>query len=566
MKPENQLRVVFLTAAVAPGPRAAPFGAARVVSALRASPAIASRTRVSIVEACTEDEAEALASKAMALSPEVLGLSLYSWNSVLLIKAAALLKARLPGILVVAGGPDSTANPERLVDDDHVDIAVAGEGEAAMVQIITARLEGSSLPGPVLRTPLLDPAGLPSPWLDGTLPPSNWEGAAVELTRGCPYRCSFCFESKGASRLRRFPLKVIEAEIAAFEACSTGGGGVGEVFVLDPTFNADSRLMMEAIAIFRNVGPSLRYYIELRAELLTAEQARALSSIECSVQIGLQGSDPEILAKVNRKFDPDLFSRRLRLLDEEGIIFGLDLIYGLPGDTLPGFKRSLDYALGLGPNHLDVFRLAVLPGTALYDQAAGHGLIYDPVAPYLVRSTPEFCAKDLDDAERLATALDIMYNRGRAVMWFRSVAILAKACPSTLMARFADYIDEATMHKAALPADAPHRLIEELQLGFLAAMFAEKPPRLAGAADAALDLVRVSGAWTRAFAEGESSELSLGWNPEDLLDYAMADIAEFAAESERQKGRWVCVPGADGPRFKKLNAGKQTGSGKKSRP
>ena len=565
MKPDHPLSIVFLSAAVAPGPRAAPLGAARVVSALRASPVIASRARVAMVEGYSGDEPESIASKAIALSPDVLGLSLYSWNSGLLIAAAALLKARIPGLLVVAGGPDSTADPERLVGDGLVDIAVAGEGESAMAQIVTARLEGTPLPGPVLRAPLIDPASLSSPWLDGTLVPSEWGGAAIELTRGCPYRCAFCFESKGASKLRRFPMKVVAAEIAAFEASASGGGGVEEVFVLDPTFNADSRLMMEAIAIFRNDGPSLRYFIELRAELLTADQARALSSIECSVQIGLQSCDPAVLAKVNRNFDPEVFPRRLRLLDEEGIIFGLDLIYGLPGDTLPGFKRSLDYALGLGPNHLDVFRLAVLPGTALYDQATQHGLKYDSAAPYLVRSTPEFCAKDLDDAERLAAAVDIMYNKGRAVMWFRSVAVLAKARPSTLMARFADYIDESALDKAALSADAPHKRIEALQLGFLTTMFAEKPPRVAGAADAALDLVRVSGAWTRAFAEGETSELSLGWNPEDLLDYAMDDIAEFASESARQAGRWACVSGSDGPRFKKVNATKQGGSGKKRR-
>ena len=63
--------------------------------------------------------------------------------------------------------------------------------------------------------------------------------------------------------------------------------------------------------------------------------------------------------------------------------------------------------------------------------------------------------------------------------------------------------------------------------------------------------MRVSGAWTRAFAEGERTELELGWNPDDLLDYAMGDIAEFAAEAERAPGRWTCGPGAEGPEFRK---------------
>jgi hypothetical protein len=552
----DTLSIVFLTAAVGPGSRSAPFGAARVVSALRASPALAGRIRVAIVEGFADDDPAALAARAVALSPDVIGLSMYSWNARLLGEAGAIVKAARPGAVVVAGGPDASAAPDALAASGLADVVVAGEGEAVMVDVALARLEGRPLPGSVVRAPLLDPATLRSPWLDGTLDPKGRDGAALELTRGCPYRCSFCFESKGAAKLRRFPMDVVAREVAAFEASREGGAGVEEVFVLDPTFNADGKRMAEAVRIFSERGPSLRYFLELRAELLTAEQAELLSSIDCSVQIGLQSADPKVLALVNRQLDPDRFARKLRLLDEEGVIYGLDLIYGLPGDDIHGFKRSLDYALGLGPNHLDVFRLAVLPGTALFDDAAALGLEFDEAAPYLVRSTPSFGAADLAAAERLATAVDVLYTKGRAVMWFRPVAVLAKARHSTIAARFADYLEAAGGRAQGFGPESPHRAIEEAQLGFLAAMFAEKPPRVAGAADAALDLVRASGAWTRAFAEGERTELDLGWSPEDLLDYATADIAEFAAESRKAPGRWICEPGPEGPRFRKGGGGR----------
>ncbi len=546
MKLDKPLSIVFLSAAVGAGHRAAPLGAARLAAALKAASGFAGRFRVEIVEGVATDPPEALAAKAGAYNPDLVGLSLYSWNSGLLEAAGALVKAAHPGAIVVAGGPNASADPTRLRNLGLADLVVAGEGEAAIVDIVRAMLDGKPLPGPVIRAPLLDPASLSSPWLDGTLDPARWGGAAVELTRGCPFRCSFCFESKGAAKLRRFPLEVVAKEIARFQEA-----GVDEVFVLDPTFNADQRRMADAIYIFNERGPELRYFIELRAELLTAEQARLLSTLDCSVQIGLQSADPKVLALVNRELDPERFAKKLRLLDEEGIIYGLDLIYGLPGDDIHGFKRSLDYALGLGPNHLDVFRLAVLPGTALHDKAAELGLQYEPVAPYLVRSTPTFGAADLDQAERFANAVDVLYNKGRAVMWFRSVAVLAKARPSTLVARFADHLDAAGKRAADITPDTPHRAIEEMQLAFLTALFAAKPPKVAGAAEVALDLVRVSGAWTRAFAEGERTELELGWNPDDLLDYAMGDIAEFAAEAESVRARWTCAPGAEGPEFRK---------------
>lgn len=540
------LSVTFLTAAVEPGPRAAPFGAARVASALKAAPALAGSIRVHIAEGTAQDSAEGLAAKALETAPDILGLSLYSWNSRLLESAARLIRMRQPRVIIVAGGPDASADPDRLAGSGVADIIVAGEGEAAMVDIVAAVLKGGPLPGPIIRAALLDPTGLTSPWLDGTLDPSRWGGAALELTRGCPYRCSFCFESKGTARLRHFPLDTARKEVERF-----GEAGVEEVFVLDPTFNADARRMAAAVRVFQEAGPDLRYMIELRAELLGAKQVELLAGIDCAVQIGLQSADPRVLANVNRNIDPDIFAAKVGLLDEAGILYGLDLIYGLPGDTLAGFRRSLDFALALGPNHLDVFRLAVLPGTALADDAARLGLVHDPMAPYLVRSTPEFPSGDLDAAESLARATDLFYTNGRAVMWFRPLTAFMRMRPSALLSGFAKWV--ATQPDPGL--DAGHAAIEAMQLGFLAASFAERPPRGdPGATDAALDLVRVSGAWTRALAEGEQTTLELGWEPDDLLDYAAANLAEFATEYKRSPGRWVCLPGEDGPRFRKASA------------
>lgn len=565
------LSLVFLTAAAGQGPRAAPFGAGRVAAAVKADERLAGRVSVRIVEGLATDAPATLAAKAAALSPDVLGLSLYSWNAGLLCKAAALVSSGAPGLVVVAGGPVATAEPERVASGAYgcpVDATVAGEGEEALPELLARILSGERLrgQGAVIRAGAVKLERLPSPWLDGTLDAGAWGGAALELTRGCPYRCDFCFESKGLPGLRRFPLALAERELRRFDEA-----GVEEVFVLDPTFNADQKRLKESVAAFRRAGPGLRYYIELRAELVTAEQARLLSELDCALQLGLQTADPEVSARLGRRLDPAAYARKVRLLDEEGLVYGLDLIYGLPGDSLAGFRRSLDYALDLGPNHLDAFRLAVLPGTVLADRAAELGLEHDPDAPYLVRSAPGFGPEALAAAERLAQAADLFYNRGRAVMWFRPLAQLARLRPSVILERFADYVDTTAKHDAvradavradaALASDAPHAAIEALQIGFLRSLLSGG--RASVALDAALDLTRVSGAWTRALAEGERTELELGWPPEDLLDYAMGDIAAFAAEAPREPARWTCEPSDQGPRFRRARQG---GSPKKGSP
>lgn len=594
------LRVVFATMPAGDGPRAAPYGAARVAAAIKAdwskNPGTRCEIEVRIFEAPPGTTVAGIAAGLngmLAGSPiadigTILGLSLYSWNSGSLIEAARAIKDTMPGCIIVAGGPDTASlgmTPSGIAEATAApapfDAVIIGEGEESMTSLVRDVADGTFAPGRIIRAgpiPVAQLATLPSPWLDGTLDPGRYGGAAVELARGCPFRCAFCYESKGLATQRRFPASLLARELEAFAQ-----SGVEEVFVLDPTFNIDERHMAEAVGIFSRSGDGLRYYLELRGELITARQAELLSRLDCTVQIGLQSADPAVMKLVDRPFDPARFAARLRLLDEEGITWGLDLIYGLPGDTLSGLKKSLGYALSLGPNHLDVFRLAVLPGTALYDRRRQLGMVSDAEAPYLVRSTPSFSAEDLAAAGRLAEAVDIFYNNGRAVMWYRTVAAWLRTSTAGLIEQFAFWLE--TAHKSPGGATVPrdHEGIESLQTAFIQSLVtgASAPDtgngqgRLQGASPlagnkgsagrrndnadrlaAALDLIRVSGAWTRALAEGTPTRLNIGWDPEALLDDASAGIEDFCDGNPPHAAVWVCQPGPDGPRFRRERQGK----------
>lgn len=549
------LRVLMLAQAAGEGSRAAPYGAACVAAAVKAG--LGAAVELAVVNAMPDDDPAALAAALAGgrPAPHILGLSLYVWNADALLKAAAALKRRWPGLVVVAGGPDASARGETLLDvDSPVDLVVRGEGEAAMAAlceeavaaIANGRPAAEALLAPgrprVVSRPLESLDALPSPWLDGTLDPAVYGGGALELTRGCPYRCAFCYESKGDARLRRFPLERARAELKRFKAA-----GVDEVFVLDPTFNAGPERMEAAVKELERAG--LRYFIELRGELVTGRQAALLSRLDCVVQLGLESADPAVLKLLGRGFDAKRFAAGVRALEENGILYGLDLIYGLPRDGLSGFKASLDYAIGLGPNHLDIFRLAVLPGTALADMAEELGLSYDRKPPYLVRGLPGFSEAELARAERLALAAGLFYNQGRAVMWLRPLLEALGMGASAFLEGWADYLEGAGSTPASLER-AAHAEIERLQLAYVGKLCNGD----AGFARAAAELIRVSGAWTRALAEGEATELELVWDPEELLDYAPAGLRDFPSEFKRRPARRRCEPGPEGPRFVKARA------------
>jgi radical SAM superfamily enzyme YgiQ (UPF0313 family) len=282
-------------------------------------------------------------------------------------------------------------------------------------------------------------------------------------------------------------------------------------------------------------GPSTHWHFEVRGELLTREQARSFAALEASLQIGLQTADPKVAALIGRSFTKGPFASRIGLLNEEGAVFGLDLIYGLPGDSLDGYRRSLDFALSLYPNSLDMFRLAVLPGTALFDKAAEYGLASDRDAPYTVRSTPDFPADDMDKAEALSHAADLFYNRGRAVAWFNQALGPLRIKTSAFLEGFGGFAGSGAAGKG----------IEEAQLAWLERSY--RKAKKEAALPALRDLVRFHGAWGRALAEGAATDLVFSYHPDELLGEQALDLEAFAASARRQSVRVRVRPGNQEP-------------------
>jgi hypothetical protein len=213
-----------------------------------------------------------------------------------------------------------------------------------------------------------------------------------------------------------------------------------QVFVIDSTFNQDMKRAKEILRLIAKAAPHIHFHFEVRSEFIDAEMARLFARLNCSLQVGLQSAHPHVHKMVHRVFNADEFSRNIALMNQTGAVFGFDLIYGLPGDDLEGFSASIDFALRLYPNHLDIFPLAVLPGTALATKADIHGLCHLEEPPYTLHSSPTFPDGAMKDAAGLAAACDIFYSRGKAVAWFNSLRTPTSLSPSSFLRAFQNWL------------------------------------------------------------------------------------------------------------------------------
>jgi radical SAM superfamily enzyme YgiQ (UPF0313 family) len=166
---------------------------------------------------------------------------------------------------------------------------------------------------------------------------------------------------------------------------------------MDPIFNLHAERAKEICRfIAAHNSRRIPVHAEIWAEFVDDEMARLMREANFQfLEVGLQSTDESVLVTAERRLRLEKFLAGVRSLKTYGLTFELQLIYGLPGDTLASFRKSLNFAAALDPPQLAVFPLMVLPGTELWRKAAGLQLEFDPEPPYFVRSHYSMSAADV---------------------------------------------------------------------------------------------------------------------------------------------------------------------------
>lgn len=528
--------VICTTLLVEKSPQALPLGAACIASAIKHNPVTEKECNVELVSFSLEDDdilnansnsekAALITDKILKRNPKVVCFSVFVWNRDILEEVSKNLQKK--EICTLAGGPEVTAHPEAL--QPAFNYVTAGEGENKVPALI-GKILGLKTDSPNEdkgANAITDVAGLNSPYLDGTLDVNEFGGALWELARGCPFKCSYCYESKGEKTVRQFPMERIEKELDLFAAKK-----IPQVFVLDPTYNANKQRAVQLLNLIAKKTPDTFYYFEARAEFIDRQMAHAFTKIPCALQIGLQSANEETLRLVNRPFNRKAFVKNIGFLNEEGVVFGLDLIFGLPAETFRTFKDGIDFAISLYPNNLEIFCLSVLPGTDLFDKAEQLHLTYEATPPYHVIHTDRFSAQDMQQSERLAMACSYFYNAGRAVPWFNTICSAVRLKPSIFLSMFADYMKKNNLDDRRKISSAVHKDIEKHQVAFVTELFKSKhQDRLI---KAAVDIIRFNGALSRKIDTGKSEEISLNY-PAEYVDSEYALNLDFFVNNVRIK-------------------------------
>jgi len=187
----------------------------------------------------------------------------------------------------------------------------------------------------------------------------------------CLARCRYCdfysrvFDaSAGAEYVRcaRRELAVGARRLDVPLASVFVGGGTPSV--LGP------RLLRELLSDVRPLTDGdTEFSVEVNPGAVDEPTAAALVELGANrVNVGAQSFEPSELAVLGRIHDPPQVVQAVQILRSAGFRnVGLDLIYGIPHQTLQTWKSSLDKVLQLSPDHLSCYALSFEEGTALQE-------------------------------------------------------------------------------------------------------------------------------------------------------------------------------------------------------
>lgn len=373
-----------------------------------------------VIQVFSENQRNSLIlTKILESKAKTIGFSCYLWNIKKTLDICRLLKQINPCFRIVLGGPEVSPRAQVLLSREKaIDVVIRGEGEESFAQLICGeditRISGISFRkyDAVIHNPdrplIRNIDDIPSPYLSGLvdLKDKSIQEVPLETTRGCAFACGYCYYHKNFPLVRYFSLKRIEDELKFILSYNPKG-----VYLMDATFNANLQRAKKILRIFIRYNQASKLHVELKAEFVDVEMARLLSEANtCNIEIGIQSTNPKTLKAISRPFNKERFEKGIRALNKLKLYYEIQLIDVLPYQSYENLMHSLDWLYSLRPAKVVIFRLAVLAGTALREEAASFGIAYDHGAPYYAYKSDCMTEDEVKKIGKLFFAMDRLYD------------------------------------------------------------------------------------------------------------------------------------------------------------
>jgi len=273
-----------------------------------------------------------------------------------------------PGALVIVTGCYAQLKPQQVAAIEGVDLVLGAEEKGQMLEHIARRLEMM----PEERALAAHEHHTVRTADIRTFMPSCSCGDRtryfLKVQDGCDYYCTYCTIPKARGRSRNGSIASLVEQ--AREAAAQGGREIVITGVNIGDFGRTTgESFLDLIKALDAVEGIERYRISsIEPNLLTEEvidfcaRSRAFMPY---FHIPLQSGSDEVLRLMHRRYDTELFARRVAYVKSRmpDAFIGVDVIVGTRGETEELFAEALNFMKRIGVSEYHVFSYSERPGT-----------------------------------------------------------------------------------------------------------------------------------------------------------------------------------------------------------
>jgi len=303
--------------------------------------------------------------------PDIVGITSVSRNYNIAKGHAAIAKHY--NIPVIMGGVHLSFLPETKTD--NMDVAVIGEGEDAIRDLVFEFQETGNFPTNAYESPeLIKPIdSIPFPARDLL---DIGKNASMITSRGCPYNCAFC----STSRYTRNQVRYHSAEYVAEEIETIYREYKPEyITIYDDLFATNTKrvIRIQELLAAKNLIGKIEFAAGIRADSITDELAEVLHQLNFkAVALGTETGCQKTLDYLKSGgITVEDNARAVQILKAHHIIPYCLFIIGSPDESIEAMQETIRFIKDNDIRHYDFNVLTPFPGTPVWDYALSRGLV-----------------------------------------------------------------------------------------------------------------------------------------------------------------------------------------------
>ena len=376
------------------------------------------QANTTILEFSINDAIQTIAENLLINSPDIIGIGVYIWNALEVAELIHILKKVSPQTTIILGGPEVTYTPFRVSFDDS-DYIIQGEGDEAFYRVTKSIIEQNPPQEKIVKMTMPNLKELQLPYKYYSDHDIQNRYIYVEISRGCPFECEFCLSSMD-EKVRAFNLDEVLEEFQIL-----WDRGARNYKFVDRTFNLNMKTANKILDFFLEKDEEYFVHFEVIPDHFPTslrEKIKLFPHGALQLEIGIQTLNLDVAHNISRVLNLDKVDANVGFLENETEAhIHLDLIVGLPGESLESFGKNLDKLVSLSSCEIQIGILKKLSGTYIKRHDEEFEMVYSDKAPYDILKNRDLSFNDIQMMKRFARFWDLTYNSGN---FKRSIVLL----------------------------------------------------------------------------------------------------------------------------------------------